>query len=184
MIQAYNGQNATALLTSPRSHNAVGGRIAVPNYKPIPSLSAEQIARFWSYVDRRGIGDCWPWTAAVAASGYGRFYAGRASAGRGNCYRPHRVAYALTYGAIDESLQVDHLCRNRLCVNPAHMELVTLIENSLRAGVEIGLNAVKTHCKYGHEFTPENIYTPPRGGRICRACERRKKSAPRIKVRS
>ncbi|MGO3650436.1 HNH endonuclease signature motif containing protein [Agrococcus casei] len=83
----------------------------------------------------------------------------------------HRFAYADSRGAIPEGLEIDHLCRNRSCVNPKHLEAVSKRENLARGYAVPAINARKTHCKRGHEFTAENTY---RWGssRICRACKR------------
>jgi hypothetical protein len=80
----------------------------------------------------------------------------------------HRVAYELVIGQIPAGLELDHLCRNVVCVNPAHLEPVTRAENMRRR------SAAQTHCKHGHEFTPENTYYYWHGGRhrACRACGR------------
>jgi len=84
-------------------------------------------ARFWPLVERGGPDECWPWRGFRNQYGYGRFRVH---------YRrvvAHRVAYELTKGPIPAGLTIDHLCRNRLCVNPAHLEAVTLGTNIRRA---------------------------------------------------
>ena len=107
---------------------------------------------------------CVLWPGALNRTGYGliRHPLGRVA---------HRVVFLLTGGVIPEGFQTDHLCRTPACVNPAHLEPVTARENLLRAG----MNAAKTHCKRGHEFTPENTRESSgvRGPyRVCRACHR------------
>lgn len=83
----------------------------------------------------------------------------------------HRYAWEEVHGAIPEGLTVDHLCGNTLCVNPEHMELVSLATNIARGGSASAINARKTHCKRGHELVVPNIYTGRRrSGRICRIC--------------
>lgn len=127
--------------------------------------------RFWEKVDRSG--DCWVWTASlVQGSGYGQFRVGD------KVRKAHVVAYEMMVGPVPDALTLDHVCRNRACVNPSHLEPVPLVENLARAPTNpTTINAMKTHCIHGHEFTPENTeYRRRRGGRIyrrCRECGRR-----------
>lgn len=111
--------------------------------------------RFWSKVDRSG--DCWLWMGTRGPSGYG-YYSGR---------RAHRLSYEDMVGPIPDGLVMDHLCRNPPCVNPAHLEPVTTLENTRR-----GIWHTKTHCVRGHEFTPENTRLDNGVHRVCRACDR------------
>lgn len=85
--------------------------------------------------------------------------------------KAHRVAFELIRGCIPNGLVLDHLCRNRGCVNPDHLEPVTFRENIMRGVGYTAQQARKTHCRHGHEFTVENTYVW-RGGRICRTCRR------------
>jgi hypothetical protein len=109
-------------------------------------------------------GECWLWTASQRGNGYGQFTV------NGKGVSAHRFAYELMIGPIPEGLDLDHLCRARACVNPAHLEPVTNAENILRGTCPPAINARKTHCPRGHEYTPENTYVNPAGGRECRAC--------------
>lgn len=131
--------------------------------------------RFWPKVKKGQPDECWLWRAAVARNGYGTF-------GRdGQTRYAHRVAYELVRGPIPEGLVIDHLCRVRACVNPAHLEAVSLIENLRRI---IRKNSLKTECIHGHAFTPANTIVgvdrrsgTPRKRRDCRECARNRKRA-------
>jgi hypothetical protein len=140
--------------------------------------------RFWPKVDRSGT--CWLWTSKINNRGYGLFSL------NGRMVAAHRVAYELLVGPIPEGHDVDHVrergCVNRHCVNPSHLEPVTHRENLLRGSGFAAVNAAKTHCPRGHEYTPENTYVNPHpdGGRICRTCKRdrdRRRSAARHQAR-
>ena len=112
---------------------------------------------------------CWEWTAARPGN-YGNLkYKTKTES-------VHRVSYAFANGAIPRGCgknipQLDHLCRNRSCCNPEHLESVPPKINIMRGQTIAAKNAIKIHCKRGHEFTPENI-RPVGGGRGCRTCRK------------
>lgn len=110
---------------------------------------------------------CWLWVGSVMDRGYGR---ARAVGERKNKYT-HRAVYELLVGDIPDGLQIDHLCRNRVCCNPLHLEPVTCRENLRRGDGPSAICARKTHCKRGHEFSKENTAIRGKGKRSCRICE-------------
>lgn len=119
--------------------------------------------RFFACVQQ--VGDCWEWRGAIDIGGYGKFAAGR------RFFQAHRWAYEFLRAEIPEGLPLDHLCSNRPCVNPWHLEPVTQRVNLHRSNNHVGINARKTHCIRGHAFDEANTYiTPKRGRRHCRAC--------------
>jgi hypothetical protein len=122
--------------------------------------------RFWEKVEKSD--GCWVWTASQTSTGYGQFLVS------GCPRKAHRVAYELVVGPIPAGLVIDHLCRNRLCVNPSHLEPVTHRVNILRGTAPSVLAALRTHCVNGHEYTPGNTYFNRRGTqagrRRCRIC--------------
>ena len=102
---------------------------------------------------------CWQWQGSLFCKGYG--YTTR----RGRDERAHRVTYELVNGPIPDGLVIDHLCRNRGCVNPAHMEVVTSRENTLRGDTLAAKQAARTTCPRGHEYDYFHG-----GRRYCRTC--------------
>lgn len=113
---------------------------------------------------------CWVWQAAFDKDGYGRLWWG------GQTRRAHRVYYTQLVGEIPGCLEIDHLCRVRCCVNPAHMEPVTKLENVMRGVGPSAQNARKMHCAHGHPLSGKNLYvlrTADGTKRRCRVCMKR-----------
>lgn len=107
---------------------------------------------------------CWLWTRVKTPQGYGLFWNGQRRVGA------HRYSYERFVGPIPTGLTIDHLCRVHSCINPQHLEAVTNRENALRGVSPVAQRARQTHCKRGHEFTPENTYRVGKHGRGCRQC--------------
>lgn len=122
--------------------------------------------RFLAKVEKTN--GCWLWKAKSRCGykgGYGSFWM------NGKQVAAHRASYELFVSRIPPGLAIDHVCRNTLCVNPHHLELVSPVENVMRGVSDPAMNARKTKCKRGHEFTPENTYIQqPQGWRHCLKC--------------
>jgi hypothetical protein len=132
--------------------------------------------RFWSKVQKTA--DCWVWKASVAGPGkYGHFHVSggsTAAKGRVRVYA-HRWSYEEVVGPIPDGLELDHLCRNPRCVNPAHLEPVTHAENHRRRrGFRTGPYNVGDACRHGHPRNAENTGINAYGYRFCRPCARAK----------
>jgi hypothetical protein len=132
--------------------------------------------RFWRKVR---IGDgCWEWQGAPNRNGYGRY---REHARRQGM--AHKVAYEAMVGPVPGDRNLDHICRNRACVRLSHLQIVTGRMNTLRGIGPTAVNARKTHCPQGHEYSPENTYRY-RSWRRCRACHLAKKRARRERMKA
>lgn len=121
--------------------------------------------RFWEKVNKTET--CWLWTASVDSDGYGQW-----GPPPGKSRKSHRFAYEELNGPVPDGLQLDHLCRNRACVNPSHLDPVTCRENLARSPLpnnRLVSAAAITHCPSGHDYTPENTYRY-KGFRHCRTC--------------
>lgn len=130
------------------------------------------ITKFWEKVDKTE--DCWNWKA-YKFNGYGKFMVGEK-------YKKiprlaHRISYVLYKGRISNNKQIDHLCRNRACVNPEHLQAVSQRENLMRGNGACAMNARKVSCPKGHAYTRENTLLYKRRGnkyRKCRKCRKRR----------
>lgn len=119
--------------------------------------------RFWSKVEKTET--CWNWIGTIERSGYGRFWLKKNVSA-------HGFSYLLSGGELINGLHLDHLCRNKRCVNPGHLEQVTPRENTLRGVGPSAINAKKSKCHRGHTYQEASIYISPNkpNSRNCRLC--------------
>lgn len=125
--------------------------------------------RLWERVSPEPNSGCWLWLGGHSPRGYGMFYV------NGKNRAVHRVSFELYVGPIPDGLELDHKCRNPACLNPAHLEPVTHIENMRRGqpGIITGAKQrAKTHCPSGHKYEGRNLYVRNNGERECAECSR------------
>lgn len=135
--------------------------------------TTEPMTRFYDGIFVNESTNCWEWQRPpTQKGGYGQFSLG------GVNISIHRFIYSVFIGDLIDDLTIDHLCSNRICANPEHLEQVTRGENTNRGRVNNVAARVrnKTHCKHGHELTGENVYFDNSKGkaRLCRECTRRR----------
>ena len=127
--------------------------------------------RVWDRVSPEPNSGCWMWLGSTAGPmGYGQIQKSTALTDKRENVYTHRVMYERYKGAIPPNMTIDHKCRNVLCCNPDHLEVVTRGENVLRGNSLSGLNKRKTHCKRGHPLEGTNLIINSRGERQCRIC--------------
>jgi hypothetical protein len=132
----------------------------------IPLLRSADVVRYHEKVAKQGLHDCWPWLAGKTEPGYGAFYLS------GRMFQAHRIALHLSGGRLTEDQVVDHVCRNRACVNPAHLRAVSRYENvHENSEARAHFNSLKTHCPHGHPYSGDNLIVRSSGRRQCRACK-------------
>lgn len=124
-------------------------------------MDDELSVRWWQKV--MPTDGCWHWVGAKSAEGYGKMCLWQG--GIQKAYKAHRIGYEYLVGLVPEGMELDHICRNRLCVNPAHLEVVPHRVNTLRGESFSARNAVKTHCPRGHVLLPRSG-----NSRACREC--------------
>lgn len=154
--------------------DTLGRPIRVAKKKPVLERAVSKIK-----VDEHG---CWLWLGGKSGSGYGLIGAGGRNAPRHSLY-VHRVMYEAHVGPIPDGLDLDHLCRVRACVNPAHLESVTRSENLKRSPVIGAYQKAITHCPRGHAYEGENLYVKKNGNRQCRECNRERCRAQRARAK-
>ena len=133
------------------------------------------IERFFKHVDKTE--GCWVWKGSKWKD-YGCFRID------GKSVKAHRFAYESLVGPIPEGMQLDHLCRNRSCIRPDHLEPVTNLENTLRGENFIARHIAKTHCAHGHSLSGDNLRIEIVNGgkrRVCRTCNRERAIVWRIR---
>jgi hypothetical protein len=135
------------------------------------SRHADPETRFWAKVTRGAPDECWLWSGTVDEDGYGIFF----PIGR-KPVRAHRFAYELLVESIPPELVIDHVrargCAHRNCVNPAHLEPVTNVENVLRGDSPAAQNARTPTCVRDHPLSGGNLRVTKAGKRQCRQCDR------------
>ena len=136
--------------------------------------------RFWDKVQPCPMSGCWIWVGSTSRGGYGNFQSGSRTLGTRRMVAAHRFAYESLCGPISDVL--DHLCRLRCCVNPAHLEDVDERTNILRGVAPSILQSREPACRMGHPFTPENTRIRGRHRR-CRMCDRLAGRAKRARHR-
>jgi hypothetical protein len=133
---------------------------------------------FWQSVIPEPMGGCWLWTGPVNHD-YGKTTLHQRHTSS------HRKAWLVLVGEIPDGVQLDHLCKNTRCCNPAHLEVVTPRENQIRSDSFAGVNARKTHCVRGHELTGDNLFFNKGGKeRQCRTCHNARGAANKKRTRA
>jgi len=138
-------------------------------------ITPKDLQRFWIKVKKSN--NCWEWQASKNNKGYGTFWHNK------KYVKAHRVSYELFKGLIPQDLTIDHLCRNRKCVNPEHLEAVTMKENTLRGIGFSAINKRKTQCPKGHPYSGDNLFIRKTGGRGCKICAGNAQRRHRLKIR-
>ncbi len=136
----------------------------------IPGMTPERYDRYIASVRLQD--GCWIWTGPISPQGYGSM-----SLGWHNAQGAHRVAVKIDGREIPDGLVVDHLCRNRACVSPQHLDVVTHQVNIARGTAPSALRVDADLCLHGHPFNEENTYRNKQGHRFCRACRRERMRA-------
>lgn len=139
-----------------------------PNGRPRKAIKARLLEKVKI---EAGMDACWLWQGQVLSNGYGQIWVG-------DRYRmAHRVSYAEFIGPIEDGRHIHHRCRNKNCIRPEHLEMLSASEHSRKTNAFEASRVVwrdRTHCKHGHPFEGENLLFDKKGMRVCRACKNRR----------
>lgn len=142
-------------------------------------MNKNDLQKFQKKIELDLLSGCWEWTDHLDKDGYGRLRVGDKR------FFIHRLSYEHWNGSISKGLTIDHLCRNRKCANPEHLEAVTIQENlrrGFRPSGKYHYHTQQTECINGHPFNDENTYIRPNGHRDCKICIRLRGRKYRIKM--
>lgn len=128
-------------------------------------IEGQAMKRFWAKVDERSPEECWPWLDTISNRGYGRFYLDSLTYVSAHVYMYELVVEPIPFGT-----EIDHTCKNKWCVNPYHLEVVTHRENMQRYN-----GTTETHCANGHEYAVVGFRITGHNGRTCRECARKRR---------
>ena len=173
-------RQSAVLVDIASDREALGVRIAeVLAGLPVSARGPRPVVLNQSLTHDLPLDSCWPWKGRRGRNGYGIAVL---PGDRTHGTSAHRLVYQLIFGNVPPETHIDHVCHDpadcvggsscshRICVNPSHLKAVSARENVLRGGGPSSVNAAKTHCLRGHEFTDENTYVDPSGRRTCRTC--------------
>lgn len=151
------------------------GFLGGPYRTDFPQRAIDRVAAIMTDLrDLYGNEACWPWPRSIRRDGYAQISVS-IGGNRTRSIQVHRIAWVAAGRHLPDDLTVDHQCLNPACCNPAHLRLLPFSENVSGNRTATGLRA-RTHCQEGHEFTPENTYRRPDGGRECRTCKRQRRA--------
>lgn len=122
---------------------------------------------------------CWNWTAGFNGKGYAYLWVpdekrNEKRPGKGRTLQAYKLGWIWKNGTVPKGMELHHRCENTRCVNPDHLELLTKANHQRKPDTMCGQNLLKTKCPRGHDYSPENTYVNPKGGRTCRECERQR----------
>lgn len=143
----------------------------------IKKITSSYMLAFWRKVITPSSDSCWVWSGSVGRDGYIRY-----SVKDVGTFYAHRLSYYFLVGEIPKGMTIDHLCRNRSCLNPRHLEVVPFHINARRGNCISSINRQKTHCIRGHKLSGKNLYIRKSGHRRCYKCNKMYRTRAHLKM--